>query len=130
MIELGELVRLVSKLRAVDEGVITEDDVISSIKTLKPLGAGYEVIDVGGKKMVRSVVRELDEDQAVVLGIAQDEGGRVSEDVLIARRGWTSERARAALENMLMRDGLCWLDEQDEASGVAYWVPSAMNWDE
>ena len=128
---MGELIRLVSKLRGVGGDVITEDDVMRSIKTLKPLNAGYEVIDVGGgKKMVRSVVKELDEDQAVVLGIAQDEGGRVSEEILIARRGWTPERARAALENMLLRDGLCWLDDQDEICGVAYWVPSAMRWDE
>ncbi|GBE83920.1 EAP30/Vps36 family-domain-containing protein [Sparassis latifolia] len=131
LIEMGELVRLVSKLRGVAGGVITEDDVIRSIKTLKPLGAGYEVLDVGdGKKMVRSVVKELDADQAVVLAIAQEEGGRVSEGMLITRRGWTYDRASAALQNMLLRDGLCWLDEQDEAGGVAYWIPSAMHWDE
>jgi len=131
LIEMGELVRLVSKLRGVSGGEITEDDVIRSIKTLKPLGAGYEVIDVGGgRKMVRSVMKELDADQAVVLAIAQEEGGRVSEDMLVARRGWTRERASAALQNMLLRDGLCWLDEQDEFSGVAYWIPSAMQWDE
>ena len=129
LIEMGELVRLVSRLRAVDEGVITEEDVVGSIKTLKPLGAGYEVLEVGGKKMVRSVVKELDDDQAIVLAIAQDEGGKVSEQLLVIRRGWAVERARAALENMLLRDGLCWLDEQDEG-GVAYWVPSAMKWDE
>lgn len=129
LIEMGELVRLVGRLRAVDEGVITEEDVVASIKTLTPLGAGYEVLEVGGKKMVRSVVKELDDDQAIVLAIAQDEGGRVSEQLLVTRRGWAVERARAALENMLLRDGLCWLDEQDE-SGVAYWVPSAMKWDE
>jgi len=80
--------------------------------------------------MVRSVVKELDEDQAVVLAIAQEEGGRVSEEMLIVRRGWAQKRAQAALENMLLRDGLCWLDEQDETYGVAYWVPSAMRWDE
>ncbi|KAL4246670.1 Vacuolar-sorting protein SNF8 [Abortiporus biennis] len=131
LIEMKELVRLVSKLRGVSGGAITEDDVMRSIKTLKPLGAGYEVIDVGaGKKMVRSVVKELDEDQAVVLAIAQEEGGRVSEEMLIARRGWTPQRASAALENMLVRDGLCWIDEQDEKNGVAYWIPSAMRWDE
>ncbi|EKM57747.1 uncharacterized protein PHACADRAFT_170958 [Phanerochaete carnosa HHB-10118-sp] len=131
LIEMGELVRLVGRLRAVEEGTITEEDVIRSIKTLKPLGAGYEVIDVGrGRKMVRSVVKELDGDQAVVLAIAQDEGGRVSEELLIARRGWAVERARAALENMLLRDGLCWLDEQDESGSPAYWILSAMHWDE
>ncbi|CCM02149.1 uncharacterized protein FIBRA_04227 [Fibroporia radiculosa] len=131
LIEMSELVRLVSKLRGLEGGVITEDDVLRSIRTLKPLGAGYEVIEVGGgKKMVRSVPKELDADQAIVLDIAQEGGGRVSEELLVQRRGWTPERARAALENMLLRDGLCWLDEQDEVDGVAYWVPSAMHWDE
>ncbi|KAI0685743.1 winged helix DNA-binding domain-containing protein [Cytidiella melzeri] len=131
LIDMGELVRMVSKLRAVEEGTITEEDVVRSIKTLKPLGAGYEVIDVGGgRKMVRSVVKELDADQAVVLAIAQEEGGRVSEEMLMARKGWAPERAKAALENMVLRDGLAWLDAQDESNGVAYWVPSAMHWDE
>ncbi|KAI0071054.1 winged helix DNA-binding domain-containing protein [Panus rudis PR-1116 ss-1] len=133
LIEMGELVRMVSKLRGVSGGAITEDDVVRSIKTLKPLGAGYEVLDVGGgRKMVRSVPKQLDEDQAVVLSIAHQEGGRVSEEILVSRRNWSHERARAALENMLLRDGLCWLDEQDETSpdGIAYWVPSAMHWDE
>lgn len=131
VIELGELVRMVSKLRGVESGAVTEEDVVRSIKTLQPLGAGYEVIDVGnGKKMVRSVVKELDEDQATVLAEAQAEGGRVVEETLVTRAGWTHERARAALENMLLRDGLCWLDAQDEQHGKAYWVPSAMRWDE
>jgi ESCRT-II complex subunit VPS22 len=89
------------------------------------------VVDVeGGRKMVRSVVKELDEDQAAVLVIAQEEGGRIVEDLLVERRGWARDRARAALANMLLRDGLCWLDEQDERCGKAYWVPSAMQWDE
>lgn len=130
LIDMDELVRLVSKLRGVGVsagggGAITEEDVMRSIKTLKPLGAGYEVLDVGGgKRMVRSVPKQLDEDQAVVLAVAQEDQGRVSEAVLITKRGWARERARAALENMLLRDGLCWLDEQDETHGVAYWVPS------
>ena len=131
LIEMSELLRLVSKLRGVRGGAITEDDVVRSIRTLQPLGAGYQVVDVGGgRRMVRSVVRELDEDQAVVLAVAQDEGGRIVEDMFVERRGWTRDRARAALDNMLLRDGLCWLDEQDERCGTAYWVPSAMRWDE
>ncbi|KAJ8483226.1 hypothetical protein ONZ45_g7053 [Pleurotus djamor] len=130
IIELAELIRLVSKLRGVDTGVITEADVVRSIKMLQPLGAGYEVVELGGRKMVRSVVKELDRDQAVVLGLAQEGGGRVVVDLLVQRAGWTRERAQTALDNMLLRDGLCWIDEQDETVGVAYWVPSAMQWDE
>ncbi|EIW79284.1 winged helix DNA-binding domain-containing protein [Coniophora puteana RWD-64-598 SS2] len=131
IIEMSELVRMVSKLRGVESGVITEDDVVRSIKTLEPLGAGYEVINVGnGRKMVRSVVKELDEDQAIVLAEAALEGGVIVEGTLERKRGWTRERARAALENMLLRDGLCWVDEQDPVHGRSYWVPSAMRWEE
>ncbi|KAJ7632396.1 EAP30/Vps36 family-domain-containing protein [Roridomyces roridus] len=127
LIEMDELLRLVSKLRGVAGGGITEDDVVRSIKTLQPLGVGYQVITLAdGRKMVRSVVKELDEDQAVVLAIAQQEGGRIIPDILVTRQGWTRARASAALENMLLRDGLCWVDEQDEECGRAYWVISVM----
>jgi ESCRT-II complex subunit VPS22 len=43
-------------------------------------------IEIGGRKMVRSVVKQLDEDQATVLAVTQEEGGRVVEDVLIQKR--------------------------------------------
>ena len=107
-----------------------EEDVIQSIKMLKPLGAGYEVINVKNGKMVCNVVKELDQDQAVVLAESRAEDGRIVEETLVIRRGWTRERARTALENMLLRDGLCWLDTQDELHRKAYWVPSAMRWDD
>src|SRR5882757_3412131 len=45
LIEMGELVRMVSKLRGVGGGAVTEDDVMRSIRTLRPLGAGYQVIE-------------------------------------------------------------------------------------
>jgi len=129
LIEMTELIRLVSKLRGLGEGLVTENDVMQSIKTLEPLGAGYQVVEIGGRKMVRSVFKELDSDQSEVLAIAQLEGGRIAEDILMQRKGWTRERSRAALENMVYRDGLCWLDDQDEQYGRAYWVPSAVRWD-
>jgi ESCRT-II complex subunit VPS22 len=132
LIEMGELLRMLSKLRGVDEqgGSVTEEDVVRSIKTLKPLGAGYEVVQVGERKMVRSVVKELDSDQAIVLSAAQSAGGRVDEDGLMKVILWTRERTRAALDNLLLRDGLCWIDDQDEEVGKAYWIPSAMIWDD
>ncbi|KZT18669.1 winged helix DNA-binding domain-containing protein [Neolentinus lepideus HHB14362 ss-1] len=131
LIEMAELIRLVSRLRGVNSGEITEEDIVRSIKTLEPLGAGYQVVDVGaGRKMVRSVVKELDDDQMIVITVAQDSRGRVDVDGLVQKRGWSVERARAALENMLLRDGLCWLDEQDESCPQVYWVPSAMQWEE
>lgn len=128
IIEMEYLVRLLGKLR--NSTSVTAEDVERSIKTLKPLGAGYEVIDVGGRKMVRSVPKELDADQAVVLAYAREEGGRVAERELALKTKWTMTRSRVALENMLLRDGLCWVDEQDEQSGKSYWVTSVMTWAE
>ncbi|PFH52387.1 hypothetical protein AMATHDRAFT_139966 [Amanita thiersii Skay4041] len=129
MIEMSELLRLVTKLRGIDGNMITEDDIFQSIKTLQPLGAGYQVVDIGGRKMVRSVVKEMDEDQTAVLVLAREGGGRIVEDQLIQQKKWTRDRACNVLENMLLRDGLCWLDAQDEHSGRAYWLPSAMQWE-
>lgn len=128
LIALSEIIRLVSKLRGVSGSSITEEDVTRSLKSLQPLGTGYQVFEIDGCKMVRSVPKELDGDQAVILSIATEEGGRVVADHLIQRKGWTRDRAYAALETMLLRDGMCWLDTQDE-SGRAYWVFSAMQWD-
>ena len=159
LIEMSELVRLLGKLRnrsissrssqgddAAAVAAIAEEDVVRAIRTLKPLGAGYEVLQVpsspssastsnsGGRRtLVRSVPRELDADQGVVLGLAASSepiAGRVTESGLVRRTGWTWERARAALENMLVRGGLCWVDEQDEQEGRAFWVVSVMRWDE
>ncbi|KIJ39465.1 hypothetical protein M422DRAFT_32713 [Sphaerobolus stellatus SS14] len=127
---MSELLRLLTKLRG-GAGEVTEEDVMRSTKALKPLGAGYEVIDVGGTKMVRSVVKELDSDGVIVLGLAQepDVGGRITEEMLVRRKGWEYGRARAALENMLLRDGLCWVDEQDQG-GRAFWILSALTWED
>ena len=130
LIEMNELVRILTKLRGLEAGAITEEDVVRSIKTLKPLGAGYEVIEMdGGKKMVRSVVKQLDQDQTIVLAVAQAHGGKVDEQMLVREKGWTGARAQTALQNMLLRDGLCWLDEQGEGNTILYWIPSAMQWD-
>lgn len=50
---------------------VTEDDVLRSIKTLAPLGSGFQVLQIGEKKMVSSVPRELNRDQSIVLGLVQ-----------------------------------------------------------
>jgi ESCRT-II complex subunit VPS22 len=132
LVELSELVRLVSRLRGLDGGAITEEDVVRSIQALRPLGAGYQVLEFdGGRKMVRSVPKELDEDQMVVLAVAAEQKGRVDEELLVQRKTWTVERAKAVLQ-ILLRDGTCWLDEQDGPDGMgrAYWIPAAMQWDD
>ncbi|KAI8983934.1 EAP30/Vps36 family-domain-containing protein [Mycotypha africana] len=50
---------------------IIEDDIIRAIKILKPLSGGYEVLQIGNRKLVRSVPKELDKDQSSLLLLAQ-----------------------------------------------------------
>lgn len=152
-IEMAELIRAVTTLRTgrsdvaptrdrkggggagkEDPGAITEEDIVRSIKTLKPLGCGYEVLTIGSRRMVRSVPRELDTDQAVIFALLaspapseRDSLGLafVTEQALLAPRpqlvasglgpagkpAWSAERARAVLDDMLLREGLLWVDE-------------------
>jgi ESCRT-II complex subunit VPS22 len=145
VIYMDDLVRLLNKLRNIpivdtskgastskdlqDVGAVTEEDVLRSIKTLRPLGAGYEVIHIGSRKMVRSVVKELDLDQATILEIAAAVGGKVWADLVAGAASWPVERAAAALDNMLLRDGLCWMDDQDEDAPVVYWVTPVLQFE-
>ncbi|KAF9130662.1 ESCRT-II subunit protein snf8 [Mortierella sp. 14UC] len=99
---------------------VTEDDVLRSIKTLAPLGSGFQVFQIGEKKMVSSVPRELNRDQSIVLGLVQKTNGHVNINVVSERLGWESGRSKTALETLL-NDSLMWIDQQAEPH--EYWVP-------
>jgi len=134
LIEMGELIKSIyrlrqgigKQLRADTAGQISENDVIESIKLLKPLGSGYEVVSMDGNvKMVRSVPKELDNDSTFIIAalssstssLERDPIGYsfITEDHLLPESGskgrWTRERARALLQDMTMRDGILWVDE-------------------
>ncbi|KAJ3803943.1 hypothetical protein F5876DRAFT_84085 [Lentinula aff. lateritia] len=70
-----------------------------------------------GQNYLQSVPKELDGDQAVILAFVKTPGrfGRVNVPELLPEtgHGWTGPRAAAALENLALWDGLCWVDEQD-----------------
>lgn len=135
LIRLDDLIRAVMHSRGKkqgEEGEITEEDIVRSIAVLKPLGSGYEVIDVAGTKMVRSVPRELDTDTSIVLGflsasssatslaaLVDGVGNRfVTEDSLLAPQPslskpvWSRQRARAILDDLSLGQGILWIDEQ------------------
>ena len=132
LIEMGELLRLIRRLRGLGEAegdTLTEDDIERSIGTLGPLGAGYEILQLGnGRKMVRSVVKQIDKDQTAILELASLSGGVVDEQGLIDRYAWSPSRASVALENLQLKEGLCWIDTQAGEKPV-YWLPSVMQWE-
>ncbi|KAF9196936.1 ESCRT-II subunit protein snf8 [Haplosporangium sp. Z 11] len=99
---------------------ITEDDVLRSIKTLAPLGSGFQVLQLGDKKMVSSVPRELNKDQSVVLALVQKTNGHVNVNTIVERLGWEAGRSKTALDTLL-EDSLMWIDQQAEPH--EYWVP-------
>lgn len=153
LIAMDELIRIISRLRglsASSSGAITEDDIAAAIKTLAPLNAGYTILTLPpspssslpaskntSQKLIRSVPSPLDSSILPILALAQQHDGRLTVALLVSSQGWSVERARTALDNMLLRDGTCWLDEQDEGDSVygepggrAYWVPAAMRWED
>ncbi|KAG0316762.1 Vacuolar protein sorting-associated protein SNF8 [Dissophora globulifera] len=99
---------------------VTEDDMWRSIKALAPLGSGYQVLQIGDKKMVSSVPRELNRDQSMILALIQATNAHVNVELLQDRLGWESGRVKTALDTLL-EDGLMWIDQQAEPH--EYWVP-------
>ncbi|KAJ3017111.1 ESCRT-II subunit protein snf8 [Thoreauomyces humboldtii] len=118
LIDVTDLKRLLERMRGKDAQEISEDDIARSIKTLKPLGSGFDVVVVGNRKLVQSVPRELNADFSTLLGLAQVKGFTTARDVA-ERLGWDTERAQRVL-NDLLKDGICWLDVQVDPP--EYWV--------
>ena len=128
MIEIGELTRRVDKLRGGDSNVSNED-VYHAIDLLRPLGAGYTIKPVGGSIYVRSVPRELDTDQSLLLVIAASTGGRLRTGDVKRNTGWEDVRVRLALEDCVMREGMGWVDEQVDGEREV-WLVAAVDFDD
>ncbi|KAG1149603.1 hypothetical protein G6F37_001889 [Rhizopus arrhizus] len=119
--ELSEIMRRIKTMRGMDtKQQITEDDMIRAIKTLKPLSGGYQVLQIGDKKLVRSIPKELDKDQTTLLLLAQKEG-YVTFDMVYRELGWNNERIAAATTHLL-QDGIAWIDSFEGID--SYWIPS------
>ncbi|GAA5803060.1 EAP30/Vps36 family-domain-containing protein [Helicostylum pulchrum] len=120
--ELGDIMKRVEVIRGTKtkQSQISEDDMIRAIKTLKPLNGGYEVLQIGDRKLVRSVPKELDKDQSALLLLAQ-KTGYVNHDMIKNDLGWSTERIKTATQHLL-QDGIAWLDKFGDLE--SYWIPS------
>lgn len=125
MMELPALLRYVNRRRGSQADPISEDDVARAIKKLQVLGGGFGLVAVGRQQLVRSVPGELNMDKNKVLELAQ-EAGFIAQRQLIARSGWTANRAEAALQGLL-REGLAWLDTGAPDNVPLYWFPCLSN---
>ncbi|KAG2202238.1 hypothetical protein INT47_002157 [Mucor saturninus] len=122
--ELGEIMRRVEVMRGVKkkdkQTQISEDDIVRAIKTLRPLSGGYEVLQIGTRRLVRSVPKELDKDQSALLLLAQ-KTGYVNHEMIKNELGWTTERTDTATQHLL-QDGIAWLDKFGDEN--SFWIPS------
>ena len=94
---------------------ITDRDIYAAISSLAPLNSGFAVIAVGSKHMVRSVPKELSEDQGRVLELVQMLGW-VTRGLLEDNLGWDPARAETVCAD-LVGEGVVWVDDQGETGG-------------
>lgn len=78
---------------------------------------------IGAKQMIRSVPKELNNDQSTVLEAIQVLG-YVTVSMLQINLRWERARAVAVIEDLLA-DSLVWVDTQAEEK--EYWSPSFMH---
>ena len=79
--------------------------------------------------MIRSIPKELNPDQSIVLGVLQDLG-HVTASMLEDNLGWDAARAYTVLEDLLT-DSLVWLNEKGENNRKLqeneYWSPVGLD---
>jgi ESCRT-II complex subunit VPS22 len=80
-------------------------------------------LHVGRKEYVRSVPRELNDDQVSVVEAAQVLG-YVSVGMLRDNLGWDRARARTVIDD-LVAGGMLWVDKQTKGEWE-YWSPGFM----
>ena len=81
---------------------------------------------LGSRQMIRSVPKELNTDQAIVLEAIQVLG-YVTVSMLQLNLKWGGARAIAVIDD-LVADSLVWVDTQ--AGETEYWTPTVIHVDE
>lgn len=120
LLGVTECCQTVAKGRAIGGSIqITEDDILRAVKSLEPLGSGFNVITIGSKQFIRSIPKELSTDQSKVLAVLQILGF-VTISMLQINLQWGRARAITVVEDLLA-ESLVWIDAQAEEE--EYWSP-------
>ena len=123
LISVADLRALIQKGRGVGGGLtVSDDDISRAVDSLQPLGACFSIMTIGHRQLIRSVPRELNNDQSTVLEVIQVLG-YVTVSMLQVNLGWERARSCAVVED-LMVDSLVWVDTQ--AGENEYWSPAFM----
>lgn len=127
--ELSSVHRYVSQRRGEAADPITEDDIVRAMEKLSILGGGIGVMNIGGKKFIRSLPAELSTDGNSLLELAAALGGFFSRKDVADKFDWSMARISDALA-ALAREGLILIDDPPETKGESiieqrlYWCPA------
>ncbi|KAI5291715.1 hypothetical protein KEM54_001471 [Ascosphaera aggregata] len=123
LIGIEECRKAVAGGKAIGGGIeVSTDDILRAVKSLEPLGPGFSVIIVGSKKYIRSVPKELNTDQSIVLEVIQI-SGYVTTSMLCDNLAWEEARAKTVIDD-LVADGVVWVDMQ--CREWEYWSPQTL----
>jgi ESCRT-II complex subunit VPS22 len=125
LITIEELLRRLKQIRSNAKGSqqeISFDDVRRAVSKIKCLGNGYEIVDAGNQPMIVSVPMELNKDHVTLINLAQD-SCYVTMKGAAKELKWTEKRVQAILE-MLLKEGMVWIDTQVSDKEVQFWFPS------
>ena len=117
LIELDQLKVELAKLRGSKSDPISEDDIVQSIKCLKPLGEGFCVLKIAGNTYIRSVPEELSQDLTEIISAC--EPSPVTRKFLMETLKWDQDRVLHGI-TQLLQQSILWIDEQ--GSELTYWV--------
>ncbi|ODV80844.1 sucrose non-fermenting [Suhomyces tanzawaensis NRRL Y-17324] len=99
----------------------SEHDIETSVAILNQLGRGFEILNINGKKWLRSAGSTISSDQKTIYELCGFMGGYVSYRLLRDNYDWDRARCKTVIDEMIL-NGLLWLDAQQ--GETLYWVPS------
>lgn len=102
---------------------ISKDDIIQSIKTMKPLGNGFSIIKIGEKEFIQSVPFEMSNDHLQICSIASNKG-YVTISELEEKLKWSEDRIKNTLD-LLLLESIVWIDNQGEK--ITYYFPGLID---
>lgn len=121
LISVTDLRKRIQQGRGIGGGMeVSDDDIVRAVDSLTPLGACFTIKKIGHRSLIRSVPKELNNDQSTVLE-AIDVLGYVTVSMLQLNLDWERARAVAVVDD-LMADSLVWVDTQ--AGENEYWSPA------
>ena len=130
LVNLEDLRRILTYKR---KSNISNNDIDKAVKILEPLnGKSYEILKLDSNNLfLRSVPKEMDTDQTVLLSLASHNDGWVTGNMVKNKSDngngytWNDERVKHCLHQAVMDDGIAWIDTQ--STEVTYWFPALVS---